>query len=160
MSNKVQVYFREEDIKHIITRGHANVAERQIRTMKDMLYKRYDATKEPWHKLLYPVLLTYNNKRVHTTTKMTPAEAMKPQNHLTVKLNLEMARKKTRNYPNVSVGSEVRIYRKKDKLDKERKSVWSEAKHKVESITESMGQNFYKVDGYNRKLLRHEILLV
>ena len=48
----------------------------------------------------------------------------------------------------------------KDKMDKERKSVWSEAKHKVESITQSMGQNFYRVDGYHRPLLRHEILLV
>ena len=91
---------------------------------------------------------------------MTPAEAMKPQNKLTVKLNLEVAAKRKRQYPDVSVGNEVRIYRKKDKMDKERKSVWSEAKHKVESITQSMGQNFYRVEAYHRPLLRHEILLV
>ena len=31
---------------------------------------------------------------VHSSTKMTPAEAMKPQNQLQVKINLELQRKK------------------------------------------------------------------
>ena len=91
---------------------------------------------------------------------MTPAEAMKPQNHMNVKLNLVLAAKRTNKYPNISVGDEVRIYMKEKKQVRKEKGVWSDAKHKVESIIESMGQNFYKVDGYNRQLLRHEILLV
>jgi len=39
-SNEVQKFFKREGIQHITTLNHAAVAERQIRTMKDMLYKR------------------------------------------------------------------------------------------------------------------------
>ena len=49
---------------------------------------------------------------------------------------------------------------KKDKLDKERVSNWSSRKFKVEKIEESNGQNFYKISGRDKLLMRNEILLV
>ena len=69
-STKIKEYYREHKIKNIITLNHAPVAERQIRTIKDMIYKRVENTGKPWTDLLYQVLLTYNNKMVHSATKM------------------------------------------------------------------------------------------
>ena len=91
---------------------------------------------------------------------MTPKDATKPTNHLQVKANLEMKRKHNRIYPDVNVGDYVKTYYKKDKLDKERIPVWSKEKFKIESINESMGQDFYKLEGRPRELMRSEILLV
>ena len=67
---------------------------------------------------------------------------MKPANHLDVKLNLELRAKHKRKYPEVKVGDFVKVYRKKDKLDKERLSLWSKDKFKVIDIVDSMGQDF------------------
>ena len=85
---------------------------------------------------------------------------MKPPNHLDVKLNLELRAKHTRKYPEVKVVDFVKVYRKKDKLDKERLSLWSKDKFKVIEIVESLGQDFYKVEGRPKMLQRSEILLV
>ena len=93
VSNQIQKYFKENNIRHITTLSHAPVAERTIRTIKAMIYKRVEKSGEKWHEVLYAVLLTYNHKLVHSATKFTPAEAMKPQNHLDVKLNLQLKAK-------------------------------------------------------------------
>jgi hypothetical protein len=76
-----------------------------------------------------------------------------------VKLNLELKRKNNRIYPNVNVGDMVKVYKKKDKLDKERLSLWSKEVYRVERIDESMGQKFYKLEGKQKALMRGEILL-
>ena len=86
VSNLIQSYFADEGIRHLTTLGHAPVAERQIRTMKGMIYKRIEHTNQNWWEVLYPVALTYNNKMVHSITKLTPAEAMKPSNTSEVKI--------------------------------------------------------------------------
>ena len=41
-------------------------------------------------------------------------------------------------------------------MDKERIPVWSKENFKVESINESMGQHFYKLEGRPRALMRFE----
>ena len=46
VSNEVQAYFKTNGIIHLTTLGHAPVAERQIRTIKDMIYKRIEHTKK------------------------------------------------------------------------------------------------------------------
>ena len=47
-SPAMEDFFKDKNIKHIATRGSAPVAERTIRTFKDMLYKRVgdDKTKQ------------------------------------------------------------------------------------------------------------------
>ena len=159
-SYEVQEYFKDEGIRHLTTLGHAPVAERQIRTMKDMIYKRIDHTKLNWYEVLYQVLLTYNNKMVHNVTKLTPSEAMKPSNTDLVKFNLELKRRTSRKYPNIAIGDTVRVFKKKDKLDKERVSNWSTEKYKVTDIQESMGQKFYKLEGRDQVVMRNELLLI
>ena len=41
----IPIYLKEHNIKHYITRNHAQFAERFIRTYKAMLYKRIDSKK-------------------------------------------------------------------------------------------------------------------
>ena len=39
----IQIYLKEQKIEHHRTRAHANVSERAIRILKEMLYKRVEA---------------------------------------------------------------------------------------------------------------------
>ena len=91
---------------------------------------------------------------------MTPNEARKENNRLQVKLNLEMTRISKRKYPEISIGSKVKIYKKKHTFDKEFKSVWLPDVHTVLNITKSFHQTYYYVDNFKQPLLRNEILLV
>ena len=75
-----------------------------------------------------------------------------------MKSQLEVNRVKKRKYPNIEVGDEVRIFTKKKNFQKERHPPWSQTKHKVISIDSSNGQDFYKVEGREKALMRHEIL--
>ena len=156
----IDKYFQAEKIQHIITRSHAPVAERTIRTIKSMVYQRVEKTKEKWYNVIGPVVLIYNNKMVHSSVKMTPNEARKPANEVNVRLNLQLNRTKLRKYPNVSVGDNVKLYRKKDKLDKERKSLWSSNSYKVENIIHVGQEAMFKLESIAKPVLRHEILLV
>ena len=162
-SKQVKQYFLDSQIQHIVTRGHAPVAERAIRTIKDLMYRRIEkAPDAQWasNEILKSSLTTYNNKMVNRSTKLTPNEARDKKNVLTVKTNLELHRVKKRKYPDINVGDSVRIYTKKKNFQKERVPVWSENKYKVEDITENFNQKFYHIEGRDRPLLRHEILLV
>ena len=97
---------------------------------------------------------------VHSVTKFTPADAMKPSNTSEVKFNLELKSRHSRKYPNIAISDYVRVFKKKDKLDKERLSNWSADKYKVIDIQESMGQQFYVLEGKAKALMRSEILLL
>ena len=74
-----------------------------------------------------------------------------------VKLNLELHRIHKRKYPQLEVGSEVKLYKKKTKFDKENKSVWLPTKHKVALITESFGQKYYHITGHRKPFLRRAL---
>ena len=159
-SKSIQKYFKENDIHHIATRGQASIAEVTIKTFKNMLYKRIgEETTKQWTDFIFPIILTYNNKLIHSSTKMTPADARKKENSMTVKLNLELIAKHGRKYEEIKIGSLVKVFKKKATGEKAQKSYWSEEKHEIISIEESHGPKFYKVAG-QRPLLRHEILKV
>ena len=163
-------YLDEQHIRHIITKAHAGLAERTIRTLKGMIYSRIQSAKardnedKRWVDVLFQALTTYNRIDKHSTIKMTPDEATKPKNHLQVKINLELKRVHSRLYPDIHVGDYVRIRQKKDKLDKERKPLWTADKFRVERIYENMGQQFYNGplrpgEGKPHNLTRSDILL-
>ena len=160
----MQKYFNEKNISHIITRTHAHFAERFIRTFKDALYKRIDNEKDKnniqWTDYIFEILLTYNNKLKHGSHGFTPADAAKRENSMDVKMNLEMKAKKNRKYPDLNVNDTVRIYKKKEKFDKERKGVWSDNEYNIERIITSHGQKFYKLEGLTKEYMRHELLKV
>jgi hypothetical protein len=65
------------------------LAERAIRTIKEMIYKRLEKhPDEHWYdaKILAHALVTYNFKMVHSSTNFTPDQARQPKNELNVKL--------------------------------------------------------------------------
>ena len=125
-SKQAVAYYRDNKIKHLITRTHAAYAERAIRTIKAMLYKRLEAKPgEPWYgpEVLSNALVAYNYRTKHTATNMTPNEARQPKNILEVKLQLEAHRLKRKRYPDVQPDSDVRVYTKKRNFQKERQPV-------------------------------------
>ena len=162
-SNLFEQFCKDENIKLIQTRTHAHVAERFIRTLKNMINLRLENSKDKtktWKDYLFEVLLIYNNKDVHSATKMTPKDAKKDVNQLLVKTNLELNRVSNRKYPELNVNDNVKLYKKKALFDKEDKSVWLKTVHKVEKIEEIMGQTYYYINDYKKPFLRHELLKV
>ena len=113
------LFSTDNHITHIITRTHAPVAERSIRTIKEMIYKRLKGTDKPWNgEPLTQTLITYNYKLKHSATGFTPNEGREKKNELSIKLKLQMNAKRDRIYPNISVGDEVKVYKKKINLIK------------------------------------------
>ena len=97
---------------------------------------------------------------VNRTTGLTPFQASEKKNEAHVRTMLEINAIRKRKYPDITVGDRVKVCNKKDKLDKERISVWSPNTYEVEDIKHEKDQEFYYLSGYNKPVLRHEILKV
>ena len=67
----VKDFFEKEGITHVVTLTHANVVERFIRTMKNMIHDRVRFNRGSWTVMLSKALDKYNNT-VHSSTKMNP----------------------------------------------------------------------------------------
>ena len=154
----------EHNIVHIMTRGHANTAERAIRTFKDLMTRRLEGPDNKgvkWYdQVRLSVLAKYNQKMVNRTIGMTPYEATLKKNEAQVRTMLEINATRKRKYPDLKVGDKVKLYKKKDKLDKERISVWLPKVFEVEDIKHEKDQEFYYLKDYNKPVLRHELLKV
>ena len=162
----VNEYLQMENIEMHLTRGHPNFAERAIRTFKDKLFKRVEADERrgkeniQWNDYIFEIVLTCNNKDKHSATGMTPQQARMKKNELEVKSHIALQSVSKRKYPELDVGDKVKIYRKKDKLDKERVSVWLPTVHTIKDIKSSLGQTFFYLDDKSKPYLRHELLKV
>jgi uncharacterized membrane protein (UPF0127 family) len=160
-SSILKLYFQKNNIKHIITRKHAPMAERAIKTVKDMLYKRMKhETTRPWYELVHEILFVINYMRKHSSHGMTPKDARKPENYMKVKINLENNRIKNRKYKDIKVGDKVRIYKKKKNFQKSNVSIWSDNRYEVKEIEDvpNVGK-LYHVIGMPKPMLRAELLL-
>ena len=159
-------YVEGEGIELYRTRNHPAFAERFIRTFKDMLFKRIEADEKQgkrnikWTDYILEVMLTYNNKMVHSATNMTPNEARKGKNMLKAKMNVSSQARKDKLYPEIKVGDKVKIMRKKAITEKERTSHWLQGEYEVKEILKKLGQTYFKLEGYSRPLMRHELLKV
>ena len=71
-----------------------------------------------------------------------------------------MKAKKQRLYPELKVGDEVKIRRKKAITEKERTSHFLKGEYTVEAIDEKLNQTYYTLEGFDRPLLRHELLKI
>ena len=162
-SAEFKKYVEGEGIELYRTRGHPAFAERFIRTFKDMLFKRIEADEKQgkrnmqWTDYILEVMLTYNNKMVHSAIGMTPNEARKEKNELKAKMNVSSQARKDKLYPEIKVGDKVKIVRKKAITEKERTSNLLRGEYTVEEITKSLGQTYFKMTDYKRKLMRREI---
>ena len=156
-------FFKDEGINHIITLTHANVVERFIRTMKNMIHDRVRFNKSAWTSALATALNKYNSSK-HSSTKLTPKEAHDDKNHMDVRVNLTRREKNTRKYPEIKVNDKVKHFQKQRGNYTDRKeyvSKWSSQSYKVVSIDyDSTGNKTFKLEGLNKPYLRHEILKV
>ena len=161
LSKELNEFYNRHKIKHIITRGHAGVVERMIRTLKSMIFKRLKHEPEKtWYEIVHQCLVVLNYIRKSSATGFIPNEARKKENHAQVKLNLEANRNNTRKYPPVGVGSLVHLYRKRKNFEKESQSLWSEKVYKVKQIEDvpDVGK-LYHLDGHPHPVIRSEILV-
>ena len=159
-------FIKSEGMELHRTRGRASFVERFNRTVKDMLFKRIEADEKKgkeniqWVDYLPAVILTYNNKNIHSATGLTPNDARKKDNEFKAKVSVAIKAKKNRLYPELEVGDRVKILRKKRTGEKEKSSHWLKGEYTVEAIAEKLGQQYYKLSDYPRPLLRHELLKV
>ena len=82
------------------------------------------------------------------------------KNEFEVKMNITMQAKKTRRYPELDVGSNVKIMRKKGISEKAHTSHWLKEVFKVKSIDSKLGQSYFHLEGKTNPYLRHELLKV
>ena len=157
---------KDRGIELHTTRDHPNFAERYIRSFKDALFKRVEADEKKgkqnidWTDYIFQIMITYNNKNIHSSTQMTPKEARLRRNEYAVKLNLELRALKNRTYPELNVGDEVKVMKKKAITEKERSSRYLADTFKVTRIEEKLGQKYYYLEGRPRPHLRYELLKV
>ena len=139
------------------------MVERFIRTIKNGIHDRVRFTNGEWQDMLKFVINQYNRTK-HSSTNHTPKEAHDDKNSPYVIANLTMKSVNTRKYKNISVGDEVKVYTKgTDNAGsrKESKSRWSDRTYKVVDIDRDMMLNtYYVLEGSNRHVSRHELLLV
>ena len=154
LSKEFEKWFAAKGIKNVVTRQHAAIAERAIRTIKKRLDDKLESDKQfpkkayksYWAKHFTDAVNWYNEKHVQRTTNMTPADATKEENEFDVKTNLEINAVHRRKYPEVEVGDAVRSFRKKKVGEKERMGHYEEGTKTVRQISRSLVQTFYKLD--------------
>ena len=69
-----------------------------------MLDKRIKPSQK-WHDFIYQkILLTYNNKLIHSATVFTPSDAKKPSHELMKTINMTMKAPRNRRYLHMHIG--------------------------------------------------------
>ena len=133
--------FKNKDVKKLIetysteNEEKSSVVERWIRTMKEKMWKYFTDNKTLTYMNVLPDLVEDYNNTVHSSIKMTPIEASKKKNELTVWRNLYPDRYKINNLtPKFSVGDRVRITKKKDVFEKGYTTRWTEEIFKIKEI--------------------------
>ena len=113
-----------------------------------------------WIDYIDEIMIRYNYKDVHSAIGQTPNKARDKDNEFKSRLNISVKATKERIYPSLEVGDKVKIKRKKAITEKERTSHCFSGEYVVEEIFEKLNQKYYKLIGYNRPLMRHELLKV
>ena len=116
----IELYSTENEEK-------SSIVERWIRTMKEKMWKYFTDNNTSTYIDILPDLVEDYNNTVHSSTKLTPVEASKKKNELTVWRNLYPDRLKIHDLtPKFSVGDEVRISKKKKTFEKGYTTRWTE----------------------------------
>ena len=147
------------DVELKVTRTPPVFVERSIRTIKEGIKNRQETLGgKDWSAYLPGVLKKYAGSK-HATTKMTPEDARKPENEEEVEANIEGKAKFERPYEPLEVGVLVKVRRKPGKFGEFKFdfNAWGESVHTVEEIIKGGEQDKYKVSGFARPLMRHEL---
>ena len=124
----IELYSTENEEK-------SSIVERWIRTIKEKMWKYFTDNNTYKYIDVLPDLVEDYNNTVHSSTKLTPKEASKKKNELTVWRNLYLDRFKINNLtPKFSVGDEVRITKKKKVFEKGYTTRWKEEIFTIKEI--------------------------
>ena len=136
--------FYNKDVKELVTlystenEEKSSIVERWIRTMKEKMWKYFtDNNSYRYLDILPDLVKEYNNTK-HSSIKITPVEASKKKNELTVWRNLYPDRhQRIEINPKFSVGDRVRISRKKAIFEKGYTTRWTEEVFTITGIQET-----------------------
>ena len=125
------------------------VAERFIRTIKTKIQMQMTETKNKnWVKILSGLVKTYNNTK-HSTIKMTPIEASKPENEVPVYNNImKKPKAATSTKVKFKVGDKVRISKIKQTFAKGYEANWTFEVFTVEKVLSTVPIT-YKLKDFN-----------
>ena len=153
------------DIDKIVSRGHATMAERAIRTLKESLVRRLTAgvgRRNQWHLLLPDILAQYNEKP-HATTGLAP-DSVYENPALADRALARMKRNAKRGAgarPQISVGDLVRVRVKPIEgrgSYRVTEVAWSERAYMVARIDYSEGGPYFLLEGWaGGKLVRRDL---
>ena len=125
--------FYNKDVKELIelysteNEEKSSVVERWIRTMKERMWKYFTDNNTNHYVDILPDLVGDYNNTWHSSIKMTPVEASKKKNELTVWRNLYPNRLNIiKINPKFSIGDKVRIIKKKKTFEKGYTTRWTE----------------------------------
>ena len=131
-------WIKENNIIRYSTYGEhkSAVVERFNRTLKEKMWKRFTAENtRNWINMLDKLINKYNNT-VHSTIKMTPTEASKPENKFKVLNNHGYLQHQQLN-PKFEVGDRVRISRVKAVFEKGYLPNWSEEIYEITEVKQT-----------------------
>ena len=94
-----------------------------------------------WIDYNFEILLAYNTRNIRSATGLVPAEARKPKNEVKATLNMTIKATMTRQYPELEVGSQVKVMRKKAITQKERCSHWNKKIKKIRKMKLNLDKN-------------------
>ena len=115
----VEIYSTENQEK-------SSVVERWNRTMKEKMLKYFTANNtKKYIDVLDDFVERYNNRR-YSSIKMTPVEAIKKTNALTVYRNLYPDLKRQPMRAKLKIGDKVRLHKKKKRFEKGFTPNWTE----------------------------------
>ena len=142
LSKEVQKYLEEVGITPIITHTHAQFVERFIRTFKSMLNKRVEwddmlNKAKPWEHYRLGILSMYNTHDVHSSVGITPVQASRPQHEIEARMNLTLKQRRSRKYPDLEVGDDVKLVIK-HKHRKEHIPIFSTQIYKIQEKKKNM----------------------
>ena len=152
--------FYNKDVKELIelysteNEEKSSVVERWIRTMKERMWKYFtDDNTNHYVDILPDLVEDYNNTR-HSSIKMTPVEASKKKNELTVWRNLYPNHLEIRDIkPKFSVGDKVRISKKKKTFEKGYTTRWTEEIFTIVEVKHTSPVT-YKITDLNREEIK------
>jgi len=156
-NKKVQSFLREQNIKmiHPYSETKAPIAERFNRTLKDLIFKYFDAEQTfRYVDVLDELVISYNNRGHRTLQYMTPNEAEKEENKSKVVCALsEYYTKATggirKRRPKYRVGQKVRVKILADKLRRGFQERFKEEHFEIVSINTKMPIPMYRVKSLN-----------
>ena len=144
-----QTWIKSKKITMYSTYGESKsvVAERFIRTIRTNIERLITETKSrDWVGNLDMLVDNYNNTK-HSTIRMTPTEASKPENEITVfnNLNLKPKRKEIKK-AKFKVGDQVRISKIKKTFEKGFKHNWTFEVFTIEKVLDTEPITYKIVD--------------